>query len=69
MKILIAIMFAALVASNIGWYLKTEKMEKVAQERLSYQIRQLDKFYYGFCLEAKDAGLGSEDYKRLCGDV
>ncbi len=69
MKIIVTI----LVITNlltIGAALSAyDHYRKEANADVSARINELDKFYYGFCLEARQRGMGEgQNYELLCGN-
>lgn len=46
-----------------------DALNGVFNEEQDGLVNELDKFYFGFCLEAKESGYGTlESYTRLCGE-
>ncbi len=65
-------LLVALVITNIltivGAVTYVNRSLDAEHDRFSVRVRELDKFYYGFCKDVQGSGLGfGKNYERLCG--
>lgn len=62
------IIIAVLIVTNIAVVAFAFHVERAETAKFSLRVQELDNFYYGFCQEVKDSGLGyGKNYQRLCG--
>ncbi len=68
-NIIIAVLIATNVLTIASAFLFVDALNIGFDEERGELIDELDRFYYGFCMDAKQSGYGSlESYTRLCGE-
>lgn len=68
-NIIIAVLVFTNVLTIVFGLLFVASLNNVFDDERGELINELDKFYFGFCMDAKDSGYGDlSSYSRLCGD-